>query len=63
MYKHSTVQVYVFCQGMKFVITVNTKTPKEELERKIKRLGGRVINKVDKVTAAVIGTKGKLFKM
>lgn len=43
---------------MKFVITVKTENSKEDLERRIKRLGGRVVSKVDKKTAAVISTKG-----
>lgn len=43
--------------GMKFVLG-KTGTPKAELTKKIKELGGTVVTKVDKTVMACISTPG-----
>ena len=43
---------------MTFAIKGNTEVPKKELKHKIERLGGTVVENMDKTTTACVSTKG-----
>ena len=44
---------------MTFAIKGNTELPKKDLKHKIERLGGSVVETMDKTTTACVSTKGK----
>ena len=48
-------------KGMKFVLIGKTEKPREEVAREITEMGGKVVTKVDKKTAACISSKGILI--
>ena len=45
--------------GMKFVIIGKLEKPKQEVTQAVTALGGKIVTKVDKTTAACISSKGK----
>ena len=47
--------------GMKFVIIGKMEKPKQEVTQAVTALGGKIVTKVDKTTAACISSKGKLL--
>ena len=46
---------------MKFVLIGKMEKPREEVAREITEMGGKVVTKVDKKTAACISSKGTLI--
>ena len=46
---------------MKFVLIGKMEKPREEVAREITEMGGKVVTKVDKKTAACISSKGALI--
>ena len=48
-------------KGMKFVLIGKMEKPREEVAREITEMGGKVVTKVDKKTAACISSKGALI--
>ena len=48
-------------KGMKFVLIGKTEKPREDVAREITEMGGKVVTKVDKKTAACISSKGILI--
>ncbi|KAK2177762.1 hypothetical protein NP493_581g01048 [Ridgeia piscesae] len=48
--------------GMKFVIIGKMEKPKQEVTQAVTALGGKIVTKVDKTTAACISSKGKLLR-